>query len=135
MDITLADLTAFVLGDLLSGDPTQTITGFASLQEARAGDLSFFNDVRYQERLLSTKASAVLVPIGCAGMPAGVACIAVSNPSRSFEQVVEAYGFQPAPFKAGVHPSAVIADGVQFDPARVSIAAHCGHRRRRDPGQ
>lgn len=124
MDITLADLSALVLGDIVSGLPTQTITGFASLQEARDGDLSFFHDVRYQDRLLKTKASAVLVPVGCSAMPSAVACIAVGDPSKAFEQVVEKYGFQPLPYMAGIHPTAVIASTAVYDPGRVSIGAH-----------
>ena len=124
MDITLAELSTFVRGSVLCGDLSQTITGFASLQEARQGDLSFFHDVRYLERLQKTQAGAVLVPEGCSDLPSAVACIAVSDPSRSFEQVVEKYGFQPAPFTPGVHPTAVIGEGVTFDETKVSIAAH-----------
>jgi UDP-3-O-[3-hydroxymyristoyl] glucosamine N-acyltransferase len=45
----------------------------------------------------------------------------VADPSRSFELIVETYGFQPAPFEAGVHPSAVVAGSVKFDAAKVSV--------------
>jgi UDP-3-O-[3-hydroxymyristoyl] glucosamine N-acyltransferase len=45
----------------------------------------------------------------------------VADPSRSFELIVETYGFQPAPFEAGVHPSAVVAESVKFDAAKVSV--------------
>lgn len=124
MEITLSDLNALVDGELLSGQPSQTITGFASLQEARDGDLSFFHDVRYQDRLLKTRATAVLVPQGLSAVPEGVACIAVADPSKSFERVVEKYGFQPLPFTVGVHPTAVIASTATYDPNRVSIGAH-----------
>jgi len=124
MLISLADLTTFVGGNLLCGDPTQTITGFASLKEAHRTDLSFFHDVRYQDRLLKTGAGAVLVPVGCPSVPSSIACIEVDDPSRSFEQVVEKYGFQPRPFTPGIHPTAVIAESVQMNRERVSIAAH-----------
>ncbi len=121
MKIALSDLAALVGGTVLCGDPAGQITGFASLKEAIAGDLSFFHDPRYNERLVNTKASAVLVPLGWTEFPPHASCIAVSDPSRSFEQIVETYGFQPAPFAAGVHASAVIADGVKYDPQRVCI--------------
>ena len=100
------------------------IPGFASLKEAIPGDLSFFHDPRYNERLVNTKASAVLVPVGWTEFPPDASCIAVSDPSRSFEQIVETYGFQPAPFEPGVHPSAVVAPGVRFDPQCVSVGAN-----------
>ncbi|WP_395737831.1 UDP-3-O-(3-hydroxymyristoyl)glucosamine N-acyltransferase [Prosthecobacter sp.] len=121
MKISLSDLALLVGGTVLCGDPLAQITGFASLKEALPGDLSFFHDSRYGERLARTRASAVLVPLGWTDLPPNASCISVSDPSRSFEQIVETYGFQPAPFTPGVHPSAVIADGVSYDPQRVSI--------------
>lgn len=124
MKIALSDLATLVGGTLMNGDPGQEITGFASLKEAVVGDLSFFHDARYNERLLKTRASAVLVPADCAELPSQAACIAVTDPSRSFELIVETYGFQPAPFTAGIHESAVIAITVKFDPARTSIGPH-----------
>ena len=124
MKIVLADLATLVGGTLLCGDPAEQITGFASLKEAIVGDLSFFNDARYNERLVNTKASAILVPLGWTECPHNAACIAVADPSRSFEQIVEKYGFQPEPFAAGVHASAVIAPTAKFNPARVSIGPH-----------
>jgi UDP-3-O-[3-hydroxymyristoyl] glucosamine N-acyltransferase len=121
MKIALSNLATLVGGTILCGDPGSQITGFASLKEAIAGDLSFFHDPRYNERLVNTKASAVLVPLGWKDFPPLASCIAVLDPSRSFEQIVETYGFQPAPFTPGVHASAVVAPGVKFDPNRVSI--------------
>jgi len=121
MNIAIADLATLVGGTLLCGDAAGQITGFASLKEAVSGDLSFFYDPRYNERLVNTAASAILVPLGWTEFPANAACIAVSDPSRSFEQIVEKYGFQPEPFAPGIHPSAVVASSAKFDPARVSI--------------
>ena len=121
MKIALFDLATLVGGTILCGDPAGQITGFASLKEAIAGDLSFFHDPRYNERLVNTHASAVLVPLGWTEFPPHASCIAVADPSRSFEQIVETYGFQPAPFTPGVHASAVVAAGVKFDPTRVAI--------------
>lgn len=124
MKISLTDLAALVGGTVLCGDPAGQITGFASLKEAIAGDLSFFHDSRYNERLVNTKASAVLVPLGRTELPQHVACISVADPSRSFEQIVETYGFQPEPFTPGVHASAVVSDGVRYNPGHVAIGAN-----------
>ncbi len=121
MKIALKELATFVGGTLKNGDPTLEITGFASLNEAVPGDLSFFYDTRYNDRLLKTKASAVLVPADHAEMSPQAAYIVVADPSKSFELIVETYGFQPAPFEAGVHPSAVLAESVKFDAAKVSV--------------
>lgn len=124
MKIAISDLAKLVGGSLLSGHPDLEITGFASLKEAVAGDLSFFNDARYVDRLLKSKASAVLVSGEVKEFPPHMACLVVADPSRAFELVVEAYGFQPEPFVAGVHPSAVVDPSVKFDPSRVSIGAN-----------
>lgn len=124
MKIALSDLATLVGGVLLSGRPDLEITGFASLKEASPGDLSLFHDARYQQRLLKTRAAAVLVPQDLQEPPPHVACIAVADPSRSFEVVVEKYGLQPVPFTPGVHATAVIDPSVKLDPSQVSIGAH-----------
>lgn len=121
MKIALTELATLVGGTLKNGDPTLEITGFASLKEAVPGDLSFFHDTRYNDRLLKTKASAVLVPADYAELPPQAAYIAVTDPSRSFELIVETYGFQPAPFEPGVHPSAVVAESAKFDATKVCV--------------
>jgi UDP-3-O-[3-hydroxymyristoyl] glucosamine N-acyltransferase len=121
MKIALTELATLVGGTLKNGDPTLEITGFSSLKEAVPGDLSFFHDTRYNERLLKTKASAVLVPADFTDLPPQAAYIAVADPSRSFELIVETYGFQPAPFEPGVHPSAVVAESAKFDATKVCV--------------
>lgn len=124
MNISIVNLVALVGGKLLTIGPQALIAGFASLKEARAGDLSFFSDSRYQSRLLATQASAVLVPLDYANLPANVSCIGVCDPSRSFETIVERYGIQPEPFVAGVHPSAVVAESAKFNPTKVCVGAN-----------
>jgi UDP-3-O-[3-hydroxymyristoyl] glucosamine N-acyltransferase len=121
MDVSVSELLELIEGDLLSGDSESRIRGFASLKEAADGDLTFYADPRYQKQLLASKASVILLPVGTQELPEDVVCIAVKDPSRSFELVVERYGLQPEPFIAGVHPSAFIGQDVTFDPSRVSV--------------
>ncbi|MCW0219029.1 MAG: UDP-3-O-(3-hydroxymyristoyl)glucosamine N-acyltransferase [Prosthecobacter sp.] len=123
MDIALSELAELLGGQLLTGSLDTRVTGFASLKEARAGDLSFFYDARYRERLAETQATAVLVPAGWDNYPDKVACIGVEDPSRAFEKVVDTYGFHAAAFEPGIHPSAVIAEGVKADLSKISVAA------------
>ena len=122
--INITDLLKLVDGAVLSGDASAVIQGFASLKEARNGDLSFFGDSRYEGLLRQTKASAVLVPQDWKVFPEGVTCIGVAQPSQAFEKVTEAFGIQPAAFQAGVHPSAVVSPSAVLDPAKVSIGAN-----------
>jgi UDP-3-O-[3-hydroxymyristoyl] glucosamine N-acyltransferase len=124
LKISVPDLVTLVDGKLLANGPDVGISGFASLKEARTGDLSFFYDQRYEARLLATQASAVLVPMACANFPENVTCIGVGDPSRSFEKIVENYGIQPEPFAAGVHPSAEVAASAKLDATKVCIGAN-----------
>jgi UDP-3-O-[3-hydroxymyristoyl] glucosamine N-acyltransferase len=119
--LSVRDVMSLVGGKLLAGNADGEITGFASLKEASRGDLSFFHDHRYEARLQATRASVVLMQPDCPARPAHVVCIGVSDPSRSFEVIVEAYGIQPHPFAAGVHPSAVVAASVRIDPTKTSV--------------
>ena len=122
--INIADLLSLVDGVKLSGGAEPVIEGFASLKEARKGDLSFFSDPRYEQLLKITKASAVLVPADWQSFPEHVLCIGVENPSRAFEKITEAFGIQPTAFTPGVHPSAVVSPTAKLDPTKVSIAAN-----------
>lgn len=121
MRATVKDILEIVGGKLLSGDESTTIEGFANLKEAVKGDLSFFHDPRYETLLATTKACAVLVPANWMKLPENVACIAVADPSRMFETIVEKFGVQPEPFKPGMHATAVIGEGVKFEVAKVRI--------------
>jgi UDP-3-O-[3-hydroxymyristoyl] glucosamine N-acyltransferase len=120
-ETTAGKLAAFVQGELKDGGDETVIGGFASLKDARAGDLSFFSDERYREQFINTKASAVLVPMDMQGHCSHTVCITVKAPTRAFDSLVEKYGYVPPPFCAGIHPAAVIAATAKFDPARVAI--------------
>jgi UDP-3-O-[3-hydroxymyristoyl] glucosamine N-acyltransferase len=124
MNVSLRELAQLLLAPLPAGTADIPITGFASLREARTGDLSFFSDPRYRKSLAATRASVVLVPEGCEGLPATAFGLIVSDPSAAFEKVVETYGLHPVPAAPGVHPSAVIATNVTLDRASVSIGAN-----------
>ena len=117
------------LAELIDGTPIDPagefsafkITGFASLLDANPGDLAFFNNERYAEDLGTTAASAILVDQKFDRPLVGAIAIKVDDPSRAFTTVVDKYAPRPRPFKAGVHPSAVIEEGVEFNADKVSI--------------
>jgi UDP-3-O-[3-hydroxymyristoyl] glucosamine N-acyltransferase len=84
------------------------ITGVASLQEARSGDLTFFGNPRYLSQLRTSVASAVIVPLECREQVAPV-LLKVANPSVAFAAVVAAFAPAEALPEQGIHPSAVVA--------------------------
>ncbi|MFT4547349.1 MAG: UDP-3-O-[3-hydroxymyristoyl] glucosamine N-acyltransferase [Verrucomicrobiales bacterium] len=124
MEIQISELAALVDGTPI--DPAGEfsvlkITGFASLLDACPGDLAFFNNDRYLDDLKATAASAVLVGNDFDVELPGVLTIKVESPSFAFAKAVEKHASRPRAFKPGVHASAVVEDGVNFDPAKVSI--------------
>jgi len=131
--LTLQEL-AQACGGKLVGDPNVEVTGVASLSEAVAGEVTFYADPRYLERLRKTRASAIFVPLTFSEQTAA-AQIRVANPSKAFEQVVLKLAPKPLVFAPGVHstafvdPSAKLGNGVSVQAhAVVEAGAHIGDK-------
>jgi UDP-3-O-[3-hydroxymyristoyl] glucosamine N-acyltransferase len=105
-------------------DREAVVTGFASLRDAQNGDLSFLSQTRYRPQLAATEASVVLVPVAWTDIPASIIALPVPDPSSAFAKIVEKYSLPLAPVRRGVHPTAVIGDGVEADLSRISVGAH-----------
>jgi UDP-3-O-[3-hydroxymyristoyl] glucosamine N-acyltransferase len=119
--LTLQEL-AQACGGKLVGDPNVEVTGVASLSEAVAGEVTFYADPRYLERLRKTRASAIFVPLTFSEQTAA-AQIRVANPSKAFEQVVLKLAPKPVVFAPGVHPTAVVDPSAKLG-SGVSVQAH-----------
>jgi UDP-3-O-[3-hydroxymyristoyl] glucosamine N-acyltransferase len=127
MEFRLAEL-AERLGGELHGDPDLRIRGVAGIKEARAGEITFLGNPRYEEWLDKTQASAVILPQSHACN--GHASIRVADPYAAFQAVMALFHSQRPLLAPGVHPSALIAAGtvlgtdVAIGP-RVLIAEGC----------
>ncbi|PYJ48861.1 MAG: UDP-3-O-(3-hydroxymyristoyl)glucosamine N-acyltransferase [Verrucomicrobia bacterium] len=121
MTFTLQELATMSGGELI-GDPAFEITGAASLAEATSGEISFFVNRKYVGLLRKTRASAVFVPLDF-GEQITAAEIRVSNPAKTFEQVVLKLAPKPITLAPGIHPSAIVDPGAQLG-ERVSIQPH-----------
>ncbi|MGJ7548241.1 UDP-3-O-(3-hydroxymyristoyl)glucosamine N-acyltransferase [Pseudomonas alloputida] len=137
--MTLGQL-AEALGATLKGPEALQITGLATLQEAGPGQLSFLANPQYRKYLDNCQAAAVLLKAADAEGFAGNALI-VADPYLAYARI--SHLFDPKPKAvAGIHPSAVVAEGAQVDAsasvgpfaviesgarigANVSIGAHC----------
>lgn len=117
--LTLAQLAPQV-GAELRGDPDYLITGLSTLEQAGAGQLSFFANARYRQQLLATQAGAVLLRPEDAADFVGQALL-VRDPYAAFARLTHV--FDPAPRAvAGVHPSAVVHPQAEVHPS-ASVAA------------
>ncbi len=107
-------LIADHIGGALSGDDSVDIQDMANLSEARAGDIAFCRDAKYARQLQSCAASAVIVPADWQGECPAPAVIRAENPSAAFMKIGVFFAPPPVRREPGIHPSAVIGEGVQI---------------------
>ena len=91
----------------LEGDGSIDILGVATLDRARAGDLSFLTNPKYQNDAKQTGASAILVGHECP--PMNLALLRHDNPYLAFARAIEIF-FTTTPVSSSIHPTAWIAD-------------------------
>jgi UDP-3-O-[3-hydroxymyristoyl] glucosamine N-acyltransferase len=110
----LSELSALIGAGSGEAPPDSEITGVASLQEARPGDVTFYGNPRYLAQLRVTKASAVIVPKDCTEEIPGAVLLKVENPSVAFADVVTAFAPEELLPTPGIHPSAVVDPSVNL---------------------
>ena len=101
-----------------AGNYAGSIEGFASLSEAKEGDLSFFYSDQYKKDLENSQASVIIVPKGHSIVPKpGQLLLAVENPSLSLAKLCREIesGLMPRP-ESGIHPSAVVHPSAEISP-------------------
>jgi UDP-3-O-[3-hydroxymyristoyl] glucosamine N-acyltransferase len=121
VNVTLQHLAEITQGSLVQGDPQTSITGFNSIKEAAPGDVTFLGNPRYAPHLKHSQASAVLTAADFSGGPEGMGIIHCENPTLAFEAVVRLFAPAPRAHPPGIHPSAVIGDGVTINAGSVHI--------------
>lgn len=97
------------IGASLRGDGSREITGCATLESARPGELSFLSNPRYQGQLRTTRAAAVVVSADYAeDTPEGCATLVAEDPYYAFRQALIAlHGFRVQP-EVGISPESFI---------------------------
>ena len=104
MTRTLQEI-AEVLGGKVIGNGQIPIVGIHSLDEAEAGQLSFYMDPRYKEKVQSTRASALIVEEKTPYFQGTQ--VLVSNPGLAYSQVAKLFAPTLADCR-GISPDAVI---------------------------
>ena len=110
---SLGELARLIGGDL-EGDSSLEIRGFASLESAGPGDLSFVAAERHLGAARLSAAAALIAPPGLdlGGRPV----IRVAQPYAAIAAVLSVFFPQPAA-APGVHPTAYVADGARISPS------------------
>jgi UDP-3-O-[3-hydroxymyristoyl] glucosamine N-acyltransferase len=130
MPLTAADIARLVNGEVL-GDSSITITGFASTDTAKAGDLTFAENEDYFSRAENSAASAILVSSGFES--ARKVLIRVTNARVAFAKVLQLFFPEPESPPA-IDPTARIAPTARVDPsAHIGAFSVVGERVRIGP--
>jgi UDP-3-O-[3-hydroxymyristoyl] glucosamine N-acyltransferase len=110
--VLTAAAIAQLTGGKLQGDATTSITSVASLDRARAGQLSFCASAKYAPLLAATEASVVLVsPEVASAATRAPAQVIVDRPHESMLALLPRLYRMPQR-RPGVHPTAVLGRGV-----------------------
>ncbi|MDE6335565.1 MAG: UDP-3-O-(3-hydroxymyristoyl)glucosamine N-acyltransferase [Muribaculaceae bacterium] len=113
MEITPQGLAALTGGTVV-GDEAAVITGFAKIEEAKKGDLSFIANPKYAHYIHTTKATAVLV--GKDFDPQGecnATLIKVDDPYATLAELLRMVeSMKPQP--VGIENPVYVADGVEI---------------------
>jgi len=117
MSFTVAQIAEKIRGEV-AGNGEMPITGFASAENARAGDLTFADKEEFFIAAEASPATAILVsgPFTSASK----AVIRVANARVAVARLLPVF-FPPDEAPQGIHPSANIAPSAQVDPT-----AHIG---------
>ena len=95
------------------GDGETEITRVASLEDAAAGDLTFFANRKYVDQLRRTQASAVIAAPGVTGIPGAV--LRADDPYVTFARAVALFGDEWRPLP-GIHRLAHVEPGAAIAP-------------------
>lgn len=117
-----AGVIAELIGGSVDGDPNVQVSTVSPIESGFPGSLSFLANPKYNEFLVKTEASVVIVKDDLEkGSEVRTTLIRVSDPYSSFAVLLQKYDEMNRP-KPGVHASAVISNSAKVG-QNVSIAA------------
>jgi UDP-3-O-[3-hydroxymyristoyl] glucosamine N-acyltransferase len=83
---------ATLINGRVEGDPAAIVTSFGKIEEAKAGQLSFLANPKYEEHLYSTGASVIIIgEMQELKQPIGATLIRVADAYLAFAQLLEKY--------------------------------------------
>jgi UDP-3-O-[3-hydroxymyristoyl] glucosamine N-acyltransferase len=120
MPFTTAEIAKQLAGEVL-GDSHANLTGFATADQAKSGDLTFAENEVFFARAEASAATAIIADQRFSSTKKIL--IRVPNARIAFAKALAL--FFPEPVKpAGIHPQTVVATSAQIDPT-AHIGPHC----------
>jgi len=92
MEVSLRELAELVGGKVI-GDPDAIVSGLGSLDDAAEGQITFLSNPKLVEKVIKTKATAVILPKGVDGFGKNV--IETANPYLAFAKVLTLFSVPP----------------------------------------
>ena len=120
MTLTTTEIAKLLAGEVL-GDANAALTGFATADAAKPGDLTFAENAEYFAAAEASAATAIIA--GKDFSSEKKILIRVANPRVAFAKALAIFFPEPK-FAPGIHPSAAIAKSAQVDPT-AHIGPHC----------
>ncbi len=126
MEITTGALASLING-VVEGDSNVKLTGFAKIEEAVPGQITFIANPKYAHFIESTKASAVLVSSNFDHPnPNGVTLIKVADPYATLAELLRMIQ-DSVPKKRGIENPCYISEGVEIpEDAYIGAFAYIG---------
>src|ERR1700733_7677254 len=103
---SVKEVAEFVQARVIGDDSVQ-LTGIASVQSARPGDLIFVDQEKNLSAALESGASALIAGNFAAGKTDGKPVLLVSQPRLAFARAAQLFGLGTKR-TAGIHPSAIV---------------------------
>lgn len=127
MNATIAEL-AVLIGGEVDGCPDAVVSGVASVDEARPGDVVLAEDRRYLERAACSAAACIVTGPAADSACEGKNLIRVDRPGEAFAKVLDFFRIverMPAP---GIGPGAIVEPDARLG-SDVAVGANCyvGH--------
>ena len=119
--LRLAEIAA-KLGGVVEGNADTLITGIATLDQAKRGDLSFLSHPKYKAQLRETTASAVIISSALGDLTV-IPRILCEDPYLYLARAVDLL-YPETEGTPGIHPSAVVSESATVAPT-ASIGPHC----------
>jgi UDP-3-O-[3-hydroxymyristoyl] glucosamine N-acyltransferase len=107
-----------LVGGEVHGDPSETVSGIATIGKAEAGMLTWVGTPRIASKLSESRATVVLMPLQGAA-PERMTTIRVEDPDLALTKILPLFAEPRDLLEPGVHPSAVIGEGAAVDSALV----------------
>jgi UDP-3-O-[3-hydroxymyristoyl] glucosamine N-acyltransferase len=108
--VSVGEIVDLVAGQFV-GDRDRSISGVASLAQAKSDQLSFLSNRKYAADLAATKAGAVLVPKNLEGNDGR--WIRVDDPYFAFARIMTRW-FSNRPMPKGISPKAVVSSSAKL---------------------